>query len=108
MNKFILNPLFRLSFVVTAGSCVWVVVDWVTGPSDVGNLRVAGALLYLVAFVVVTFGVSIPLNSSLDRLDPHAAASAETWRRFLTRWTTFNHVRTLGAVVACVLPTAAL
>jgi uncharacterized membrane protein len=107
MNQSILNPLFRLLFIATSGSCVALVVDGLSSGSGHDSRRVTGAAIYLLGFLAVTIAIHLPLNRRLDAVDPSDPASSTAWRRFRTRWTVFNHIRTLAAVAACVLLTTA-
>ncbi|GAB2477958.1 anthrone oxygenase family protein [Jatrophihabitans fulvus] len=61
----------------------------------------AAAIAYVAAGVVVTIGANVPLNDGLAALDPAAAGSQ--WETFLSRWTAWNHVRTVGCAAACAL-----
>lgn len=61
----------------------------------------AAAIAYVVAGIVVTIGANVPLNDRLATLDPATAGSQ--WDTFLTRWTAWNHVRTVGCLGACGL-----
>jgi uncharacterized membrane protein len=62
---------------------------------------VVGAGLYLVP-VVLTVVYHVPYNNRLDALDATAAGTAEFWTTYVSRWTSFNHVRCLGALGAAV------
>lgn len=105
VNSAILNPLFGLLFGGTA------VVNLVlaagapfTGDEAGAGWRAAGGLLYLVGVVGVTMVVNVPMNESLDRVDPAGDAGAAEWARYLRRWTAWNHLRAaLGTAAATAL-----
>jgi uncharacterized membrane protein len=64
----------------------------------------AGAALYLVAFVV-TAAYHVPRNDALMAVDPDGAGAAAAWQDYATGWTRMNHLRTaasLGAAAALV------
>lgn len=66
---------------------------------------IAGAVLTLLAFVV-TMAFNVPLNNSLDALDPAALPAADAlreWQAYLGPWTAWNHVRTAAPLVGSVL-----
>jgi uncharacterized membrane protein len=44
----------------------------------------------------------------LEALDPDGPDSVEGWNRYLSRWTAWNHARTIAAVVAAGLLTVGL
>ena len=59
----------------------------------------AGAALYLVAFVI-TAAYHVPRNDALMKLDPHATDAAAAWRDYSAGWTRMNHVRTAAALAS--------
>lgn len=66
---------------------------------------VAGAILALVAFVV-TVAFNVPLNNTLDALDPttmQATDALREWQAYLGPWTAWNHVRTVAPLLGSVL-----
>jgi uncharacterized membrane protein len=66
---------------------------------------IAGAVLAVVAFVV-TIAFNVPLNNSLDTLDPAAMPAADSlreWQAYLEPWTAWNHVRTAAPLLGSVL-----
>lgn len=70
-------------------------------------LVLTGAVLSLLAGVVVTGAVHIPLTYELAELDP-AQATDTQWRDFLSAWIPWNHVRSALGLVAAVVTFAGL
>jgi uncharacterized membrane protein len=68
----------------------------------------AGCVLYLVGTIGVTMARNVPLNNRLARLHPQSADAAAYWAKYVTRWTAWNHVRTIAALAAAALLTIAL
>ena len=66
-----------------------------------------GAALYLVGVFGVTAAVNVPLNNRLEALDAASPEAALFWPGYVVRWTRWNHVRTVCALLASVLLTAA-
>ena len=65
----------------------------------------AGAVLGLVAFIV-TMAFNVPLNNTLDAVDPAGLSAAEAlsrWRAYLVPWMAWNHVRTAAPIVGSAL-----
>ena len=58
-------------------------------------------------FLVTALG-NVPLNDQLAALSVNDAGAAGMWDRYLTRWTAWNHVRTVAAMVAALLYTLSL
>jgi uncharacterized membrane protein len=64
--------------------------------------RVTGSALFLVGAFGLTVVANVPMNEHLARLDPGAAASADYWSHYLSRWTLANGVRVVGATAGAV------
>jgi len=90
VNRVILNPVFLGVFLGTAVASAAVLL--------VGDLagRIAG-LLYLLGSFGVTIAANVPLNNRLD------AEGEPVWAHYLTRWTAWNHARTVACAAAAVL-----
>ena len=99
------GPLVGGAALACAGLLVWAVVSW--GERSAAWVA-AGAALFLVGWILVTFAGNIPLNDALDSVDPHAADAAKRWRDYYGDWMPLNHLRAAAAVVATGLLTVAL
>ena len=62
-----------------------------------------GALFYLVGTFLVTLLGNVPLNDQLAAVSATDDAALDVWEGYLTRWTTWNHVRTVAAMGAALL-----
>lgn len=100
VNRAILNPLFLLPYLGTAVACVAAAVTSGGAPPIV-----AGAVLYVVGAFGVTGAANVPLNNELAAVDT-GPAGVRVWEKFCSRWTFWNHVRSLAALAAAVLLTA--
>lgn len=104
INVRVLNPWFLGAFVGTTLMCLAVVAQSIGG--TIGTQRVlflSASGLYVVGCFLVTGLRNVPLNHQLAAVDAEAAGAEDIWRRYLARWTLWNHVRTLACVVACLL-----
>jgi uncharacterized membrane protein len=103
------TPVFMTALFGTAAACLglvaWAVISWGEGPSA---LVLAGGALYLLGTIGVTMARNVPLNNRLATLHPQGAEAAGYWAKYLTRWTAWNHVRTIAALAAAALLTVAL
>ena len=103
------TPVFMGALFGTAAAClglmVWAVISWGEGPA---TLVLAGCVLYLVGTIGVTMARNVPLNNKLARLHPQGADARAHWAKYVTRWTAWNHVRTIAALAAAALLTVAL
>jgi uncharacterized membrane protein len=101
INIVVINRLFLAVFLGTAAACGVLVVFSLLRWSEPGAwLRLGGALLYLVGTIALTRLYHIPRNDALDKLDPSTAEAAIQWARYVASWTTWNHVRTVAALLA--------
>ncbi len=103
INVAILNPSFAAVFFGTAllalGLAVVAVSQW--GEAGAGAM-LTGGLLYLVTVIGVTMVCNVPLNDALAAAPVASEAGQRLWQHYLTVWTGWNHLRTLGAAAATV------
>jgi uncharacterized membrane protein len=103
------TPPFMTAFLGAAAGCVvlavWALVDW---DGSFGPWLLAGSVLYLVGLIGVTRRYNIPRNNALAAADPADPDSEALWRRYVTEWTRWNHVRTVAGIAATAALTGAL
>ena len=103
INKVILRSLFLPVFFGTAACCVVLVLAWFFRWGGVDEIAVPfGCALYLVGTFLVTMVFNVPLNNELASVESTGAPAAETWARYVRRWTLWNHVRTGAALAAAI------
>ncbi|NHN31467.1 anthrone oxygenase family protein [Paenibacillus agricola] len=101
INVAILNPLFGLVFAGTALACVILSITSFFRWGEAGAIYLlAGSLIYIVGSILVTLVFNVPLNDMLAAVDPNSAEGADLWRRYITSWTAWNHVRTVATLAA--------
>lgn len=109
INRTVLNPLFMIALNGAAAACLALaaiaVVRWGRSGSP---WLLAGSVSYLVGTFGLTVAYHVPLNDRLDRIAPDAADALARWSAFVHDWTAWNHVRTVTALLAAALLTAAL
>jgi uncharacterized membrane protein len=109
INIVVINPWTMTALFGSALTCIFLavlsVVDW--NEPEV-YYQLAGSILYVVGTVLVTIVFNVPRNDALATVDPASAEGAEVWRRYLSEWTFWNHVRTVAALAAAALLTIAL
>jgi uncharacterized membrane protein len=109
INIVVINPVFLGAFLGTAALCVITAIGAVVRWGRPGAAYLlTGAVLYLVGTFLVTMFGNVPLNNALARLDPDAADAPQNWANYAGRWTIWNHVRTLAALLAMAAFVAAL
>jgi len=109
INITVVNPSFFGVFFGTAVLCLYLGGRSLFSWDEPGaSLVLAGSLLYLLGTIVVTIAFNVPLNNALAAIKPQSAEGATLWAAYLSRWTAWNHVRTLAALAAAALFVTAL
>lgn len=109
INVAILNPVFLAVFFGTPLLCLVVLISSLLRWHEAGaGLLVSGATLYLVGVFLTTVFVNVPMNNVLASTAPADSDGPGRWVGYLTKWTAWNHVRTLTALAAAILLTLAL
>jgi len=103
INAVILRSWFMPFFFGTSLGCaVLAVVGFVSGDDPRRVFMISGGIVYVAGMLGVTMFFNVPLNNAL------ASASTETWTRYLSSWTRWNHVRTVASMGAASLFIAAI
>jgi uncharacterized membrane protein len=101
INDKIQNPVFLATFLLTpvaaAGTGVLLLV---LGQRTAGIVFLLAAGVYVVGALVPSFAVNIPMNDTLDAARPSAGEAARVWSDYSSRWTLWNHVRTVSSLVS--------
>ena len=109
INVVVINPTFLGAFFGTAALSLvaggLALAGWGQPPAV---FFLTGALFYLVGTILVTMLANVPLNNELAAVSGIDPGAREVWERYLDRWTMWNHVRTVAAIVAALLFTMGL
>ena len=109
INVVIVNPWFMTAFLGTAAVCTYVAIAaLVRFDGTASALLIAGACAYVIGTFALTMVFNVPRNNVLMALQPDTAEAARYWSEYLRDWTSWNHVRTIGATVATALLGGAL
>ncbi|MFZ0613586.1 MAG: anthrone oxygenase family protein [Desulfobacterales bacterium] len=101
INIAVLNPWFFAAFFGTSAVCFVLLLYSLFNWSEPGAIYLlTGGLLYLLGTILVTVVFNVPLNDALAAVEPGSVAGADLWTRYLSVWTSWNHVRTAGALGA--------
>jgi uncharacterized membrane protein len=102
INRFIVGPGFLLVFLGTGVLCaISALLVWnVSGPT---LLTITAAGIYIVGCVFSTIAFNVPLNNQLEAVDSASEEGRLMWRRYLARWTRWNHVRSVATLISTVL-----
>ena len=109
INILAVTPVFMTALFGTGATCLglvgWAAISW---GGLAAALMIAGGAAYLVGAIGVTIACNVPLNDRLATLHPQDAEAAGRWDDFLTKWTAWNHLRTVAALTTAALLTIAL
>lgn len=109
INVVVINPWFLTPFFGTAVTCMFLMIASLPRWHDPrSRYWLAGSVLYLVGTVMVTMLFNVPRNNALAAIAPSSPEAARLWVSYLSRWTAWNHVRTIAALAAAALFTIAL
>jgi len=73
-----------------------------------GRWMLGGAVVYLVAAIMITFVANVPISSSIDALNPSSTDAEARWADLYTQWVSWNHLRALGSIGAATALAIAL
>ena len=109
INRVILRSVFLPIFFASSAACALLaVVAIVGGPSTGSTAMLAGGAIYVVGMFVVTVVANVPLNNALETTAARGPDGEAMWRRYMQRWTVWNHVRTLSCMASLALLVLAL
>ena len=101
INVVVLNPVFFFVFFGTAVLSLVLAIAALIGWSGASApYLLAGSLLYLIGTILVTIVFNVPLNNRLASVSAKSAEGASVWKRYLSAWTAWNHVRTAASLAA--------
>jgi uncharacterized membrane protein len=100
---------FMAALFGTAAACgalaVWALFAW---DESFAPYVLVGSALYLIGTILLTIAYHVPRNEALATAEPLGADAENQWRRYLTGWTAWNHVRAAAALAAAAVFTIAL
>ena len=109
INVVVINPSFLGAFMGTAVLSLGLVGLTLADRSHPSAMFfLAGAISYLTGTFLVTILGNVPLNDQLAALSSTDPSASDLWKHYLERWTMWNHVRTVAAMIAALLFTLGL
>ncbi|MCB1123372.1 MAG: DUF1772 domain-containing protein [Verrucomicrobiae bacterium] len=99
INITVINPAFLGVFLGTAVlSAVIVLLSLGVWSESLSHWFFVGALQYVIGTFLVTVFGNVPLNNRLESILPEDGE--KLWAHYLSKWTFWNHIRTMAAIVA--------
>jgi uncharacterized membrane protein len=109
INVAAISFAFMAALFGTAVACgaltVWALFAW---DERFAPFLLAGSALYLIGTILLTIAYHVPRNEALATLEPHSAEAESHWKRYLSGWTAWNHLRAATALAAAATLTIAL
>ena len=101
INIAIINPVFFSVFLGTAvGNVLVIIVSLLRWHYPSSVYLLVGGAFYLVGSLLVTAVFNVPKNEALASITATHPNAAGLWADYLSAWTAWNHVRTVGSLVA--------
>jgi uncharacterized membrane protein len=109
INVVVINRWFMSAFFGTAFVCVMLaLISLLRWQTPGAGYRLVGSLLYLIGTIVVTIAFNVPRNNALAAVEPASDEGAVLWKKYISSWTAWNHVRTVAALAAAACHTMSL
>ncbi|MDN5930170.1 MAG: DUF1772 domain-containing protein [Pseudonocardia sp.] len=109
INLRAVTPVFMTALFGCAAACAVLVVRVLIAPGgDSPGLVITAGAVYLAGVVGVTGARNVPLNKRLATVEPRDEGGTALWEDYLTRWSAWNHVRTVTSLAAAGALTVAL
>ena len=109
INEVILRSLFLpVFFGGTISSAAIASLGLIDNSLPAAAAMIAGGACYFIGMFLVTVIGNVPLNNRLAAADAGTVEGETTWRFYLKRWTTWNHLRTIACLAATVFRTIGL
>ena len=100
---------FMAALFGTAAACgalaVWALFAW---DESFAPYLLVGSALYLIGTILLTIVYHVRRNEALARVESHSAEAESHWKRYLSGWTAWNHLRAATALAAAATLTIAL
>jgi uncharacterized membrane protein len=101
INISVLNRLFLTVFMGTAFiSGLLMVISLFNWGNPNAIYLLAGSFLYLIGSFIVTVACNVPLNNALADVDAGDTGSIALWKDYTSKWTAWNHIRTITSFAA--------
>jgi len=109
INVRAVTPAFMTALFGSGVACVvlaiWAVAGW---DDSFSPWLLAGSALYLTGPVGLTMTYHVPRNDALAAVGPTDPGAERHWRRYVSEWTRWNHVRSAAGLAAAGAFTVAL
>jgi uncharacterized membrane protein len=103
INVTVIGSAFLMTLFVTGLAAIALGIGGVATWDRPGSFALLlGAAFYVVGVIGVTGVFNVPLNEALRAVDPTTSEAMTLWSTYLSRWTIYNHVRTLASFATTI------
>ena len=100
LNRTVFRSMFLATFMLLVpASLGFAVFAWFALEGLPQHLIIGAAIVYLPSVFLVTAAGNVPMNERLDKMDYASAEAATYWQTYVSAWTHWNTVRTIGSIV---------
>ena len=104
INRVIVKSLFLPIFFASSAVCAALTILALLDLSAAGAVwMLIGSATYVVGMFFVTVAGNVPLNNQLEATPADGPEGATMWRRYLSKWTAWNHVRTAACTMSLAM-----
>ncbi len=106
LNRAVFRSVFLATFLALVPATVaFAIYAWTSLSGTARVLIIVAAVVYVLLVFVVTAAGNVPMNNRLEALAHTSEEGHAYWATYGRVWTYWNHVRTVGSVVAaaCLL-----
>jgi uncharacterized membrane protein len=101
INRKVYGSLFLALFLGMAPVALFLAVyAFVFLSSAAAAWIISGGLIYVFGSFAVTLVCNVPMNKRLDAMDHSSDEAAAYWQIYYSKWTAWNHVRTVASAVS--------
>jgi uncharacterized membrane protein len=101
INVSAITPAFMSLLFGTAAACVVLLgLELAGSGGERSGLAIGASVLYILGTIGVTIVRNVPLNNELAALDPESQSVVPFWATYVSKWTAWNHLRALSALLA--------
>ena len=104
INRVIVRTLFLPIFFGSSLASAALVIFAIASPDLAGaEFALWGGAIYFLGMFLVTIVGNVPLNNRLEATDASGTDGSRMWQEYLSKWTMWNHVRTIACTASMVL-----
>lgn len=99
LNRTVFRSVFLTTFLALIPISIgFAIYAWFALDGAAMRFIIAAAAIYVPFVFIVTAAGNVPMNETLDKMDPASSEAAAYWSIYGRIWTRWNTVRTIGSI----------